>query len=264
VRRCGRIVGVQRYRFAMTPRWILGHILVLLAVVVMVNLGLWQLRRLDERRTYNARVNDRSRLAPVDLTELTGATASGRPASDVEFRRATASGTFDAAHELLVGYRTSQGLPGFHVITPFVLTDGQAVLVNRGFVPLEYANRWPVEEAAPPRGELTIIGLVRQSGHAKVVPNSKPPRFRDVDIANMARFVPAPLVGVQLELQDPVPQGFPDPLPPLDLGEGPHLSYAIQWFGFSTVAVIGWGVLLRRRSGHRRHRPSEPFSQATT
>jgi cytochrome oxidase assembly protein ShyY1 len=119
-----------------------------------------------------------------------------------------------------------------------------------------------VPEAAPPEGELTVTGLVRRAGHAKVVPNSSPPRFKDVDLANIARFVPHPLLGVQLELQDPVPAGFPNPLPPLDLSEGPHLSYAIQWFGFSTVALVGWAVLLRRRSGHGRHHPSESFSQA--
>jgi cytochrome oxidase assembly protein ShyY1 len=237
----------------------LGHVLILVAVVIMVNLGLWQLRRLDERQAFNARVEERGRVAPSPLADVT---AGHRPAADVEFLRATATGVFDGEHEVLVGYRTSQGLPGFHVITPFVLEDGRAVLVNRGFVPLEFANRWPVAEAAPPAGQLTITGLVRRGGHAKVVPNSKPPRFRDVDIARIARFVPKPLVGVQLELQDPVPDGFPDPLPPLDLGEGPHLSYALQWFGFSGVAVIGWIVLLRRRSGHGRHRPTEPFAQA--
>jgi len=47
---------MSRYRFALRPRWILSHLLVLLLVIVMVNLGLWQLRRLHERTTYNASV----------------------------------------------------------------------------------------------------------------------------------------------------------------------------------------------------------------
>jgi surfeit locus 1 family protein len=234
---------VRRYRFAASPRWLLGHVLVILAVIVMVNLGFWQLRRLDERRAYNARVESRSRTDPVDVEAL-----ASQPVANVEFRRATATGTFDPSHDVLVGYRSDEGLPGFHVVTPLVLDDGRAVLVNRGFVPLEYANRWPVAEAAPPTGEVTVTGLVRASRRASLVPNAKPPRLRDVDIATIAKLMPATLLPVQLELQEPVPPAFPNPLPPLDLGEGPHFSYALQWFGFSAVAIIGWLSLLRSRA----------------
>src|SRR5688500_10197108 len=149
------------YRFARQPRWILGHVLVAVSVVVMVNLGFWQLRRLDERRAANELVVARSRQGPAALTEL-----AARDVDDVEFRPAIAVGTFDAGREVLVGYRTSKGLPGFHVVTPLVLSgggDGRVVLVNRGFVPLALANRWPVADAAPPPGVVDVIGLVRQS-----------------------------------------------------------------------------------------------------
>ena len=99
-------------------------------------------------------------------------------------------------------------------------------------------------------GEVT--GLVRKSVHSPPPTHASPPRMKDVDVARIAKLVPHPLLPVQLELQEPVPEGFPDPLPPLELGEGPHLSYAIQWFGFCVVAVVGWGFVLRRRA----HRPS--------
>lgn len=241
--------------------------LVALAVVVMVNLGFWQLRRLDERRAANALVAARERMAPVALEGVDPS------AKDLEFRRATATGTFDAAHEVLVGYRSRKGLPGFHVITPLVLPDGKVLLVNRGFVPLALADRWPVPDAAPPPGEVTVAGTVRRSavGNALAPPEGKPtktPRTNRVDVSRIAATLDVPAADVldlHLELREPVPPGFPEPLPPLDLGEGPHLSYAVQWFAFSAVAVGGWALLLRRRAtrtGHAHDGSAEPLTPA--
>ncbi|MGA1569742.1 MAG: SURF1 family cytochrome oxidase biogenesis protein, partial [Ilumatobacteraceae bacterium] len=58
------------YRFALTPRWIAFHLVIAAAAVAMVNLGLWQLRRLDERRDFNATVEQRWDAAPVDIADL--------------------------------------------------------------------------------------------------------------------------------------------------------------------------------------------------
>lgn len=237
------------FSFARSPRWILGHVLVLAAVVAMVNLGFWQLRRLEERRDANARVVERSLSPPVDV-----ATLAGSPVGAVEFRRVSATGTFDAAHEVLVGYRTSRGLPGYHVVTPLVLEGGDAVLVNRGFVPLPLAEQWPTDDAAPPSGEVEVTGLLRRSFDARSEridagsgQERATPILNNVDLDAIDAFVPQSLLPVHIELQRPRPVGFPEPLPPLDLGEGSHLSYAVQWFLFSTVAAGGWVTLLRRR-----------------
>jgi surfeit locus 1 family protein len=231
-----------------SPRWIAGHVLVVIAVVVMVNLGFWQLRRLDERRDANARVVERSLSRPVAVAEL-----ADEPAADVEFRRVTATGTFDAEHEVLVGYRTSRGLPGYHVITPLVLDGGErAVLVNRGFIPLAMADDWP----DPPEGEVDVVGLLRRSfdarsdrideGDADDDGGAGAPILNNVDVPVIDGYVPQPLLPVHIELQRPAPSGFPDPLPEVDLSEGSHLSYAVQWFLFATVAGVGWVVLVRR------------------
>ena len=54
--------------FARRPRWILSHRLVLLLIIVMINLGFWQLRRLDEKKTINAHVRSRGSLPTESIT----------------------------------------------------------------------------------------------------------------------------------------------------------------------------------------------------
>ncbi|HEX7165680.1 MAG TPA: SURF1 family protein [Acidimicrobiales bacterium] len=237
------------YRFALRPRWIAGHVLVAVAVAVMVSLAFWQFRRLDERKAQNERVAERMAAPEVDLGEV-----AGEPLRDVEFRTVAATGTFDGAHDVLVGFRTRNGLPGYHVVTSLVLDDGTAVLVNRGFVPLDLAERWRDEPA--PAGPQRVVGILRGSYDARTdtaTPgeDGAPPKLNAVDVDAIDPYVPRDLLPFHVELQSPVPPGFPEPLPPLDLGEGPHLSYAIQWLSFATVAAVGWGFVLRRTARRR-------------
>ena len=102
-------------------------------VVLMVNLALWQLRRLDEKRARNDRI--------AEGPSAAGAARALRPvvpdAAGPSGGPSPPTGTYDPAHEVLIRNRSSQGQPGFHVVTPLRLADGQALLVNRGWIPLE-------------------------------------------------------------------------------------------------------------------------------
>lgn len=239
------------YRFALRPRWLVGHVVVVLLVALMVSLGLWQLRRLDERRDANAAVLRGARTtAPLDAVLSPDADAVGR----AEYRRVEVRGTFDERGELLVRFRTSNGLPGYDVATPLVTRPGVAVLVNRGWRPLE------VEATSPPAGEVVVTGLVRADERDPVRLDRDDSRVivSALDSATLAPVVGYDLYPGWLHLSAPDdPSSFPELLPPPDPGEGPHLSYALQWFAFSTIAVVGW-VLLVRSSARRRKRPTAP------
>src|SRR5438874_8645423 len=119
---------MARYRFALRPKWILSHVLIVLLVVVMVNLGFWQLRRLDEKKTHNAGVrrNEAVAVAPIDtLLQPNDPTTRG---SDLAFRRVTITGTYDTANEVIVRARSSNSRPGVWAATPLRLANGDAVL----------------------------------------------------------------------------------------------------------------------------------------
>src|SRR5215217_3113921 len=100
----------------------------------MVLLGLWQLDRYYERTA----INDRVAAGESGAAEPVAAVlpAAGTPVPEAaHWRRVTAAGTYDSAHELLVRNRTVDGRLGFEVLTPLVLDDGSAVLVDRGWIP---------------------------------------------------------------------------------------------------------------------------------
>lgn len=243
----------------LTPRWIVAHLVVFLVVVVCVNLGLWQLRRLEERRLQNAVQAARLADAPAPLDVMLA--AAGNDVDTLEYRQATAEGIFDVSHEVLVRSQTLNGRPGYHVVTPLVQDDGSAVLVNRGWVPLS-AEEPPVEEAPPPAGRVTVTGVVAASQEARGVGPRDPVSgylavVSRVDIDRLSRQLPYPLAPVYLELQQPSPVGeYPVPLPLPDVDdEGPHLSYALQWFGFALVGVVGYAALLRSNLRQRRSLP---------
>ena len=235
------------------PRWLVGTFVVLLVAVGCIELGLWQLRRLSERRAFNASVE---RAVSSDPTPLGDVLSAG--AGDVRrlaYRRVTASGSYDADREVVLFGRTLDGQPGNEVLTPLVLRGGEAIIVDRGWIPLSLQTP-PIAEARPPPGRVAVSGILWPAEAATDVDASTPPasQLAKVDLSRLRPQLPYTIPPVYLWLRSQRPASGPlpraVPLPPLD--EGPHLSYAVQWFIFAGVAVLGYGVLLRRDLARRR------------
>ncbi|MEJ5255984.1 MAG: SURF1 family protein [Acidimicrobiales bacterium] len=252
------------YRFAWRPWWILSHLFVLGMVVLMVNLGFWQLRRLDERRAHNSTIESRQDLPPASLAELlpAGTGSDADAVAEVAYRMVTLSGSYATDQQVLVRNRTNDGLPGYWVLTPLVLDDGTAVAVNRGWVPFATtASEGPWPQYDPPAGRVTVTGMVQepQTRAGGFVGGPTDPAegrlwtLSRVDVGRLQQQVDEPLwpLYVNLRTQEP-PQGdLPEPVPAPDLSEGPHLGYAGQWFVFATLTAIVYPLLLRRVARQR-------------
>ena len=219
--------------------------LVLLGVVVLCRLGIWQLDRLAQRRAVNAALKERMAAPPVALTKaLAGA-------ADQEYRRVEVRGVFDPSQEIVQRNRALDGSPGVHVLTPLRLSGSDAsVLIDRGWLPQEQAAAEARRAFAAPAGEVVLQGILRRSQENVGAPfdpafSAERPRLDawfHIDIARIEQQTGYPLLPVFVE-RLPAPGGeraLPRPDPITDLGEGPHLGYAIQWFAFALILLAGY------------------------
>jgi cytochrome oxidase assembly protein ShyY1 len=243
--------------FARRPRWILSHVLVLVLIIVMINLGFWQLRRLDEKKTINERIRSRGSLPTESIASLVPSGSTRASTRDVQWRRVTATGTYRVADELVVSNRTVNGQPGFWVLTPLVQSDGSIVPVVRGFVFRAAFEDHGISDVAALPGEVSIEGALQSaptSGHfgEERSRGGMVPAISQVDARVLAERWGPTVTPVYLRLDSgtgaPSPQGPLYPVPPPPLSEGPHLSYAIQWFIFSAIAIGGYPMVLRRQA----------------
>lgn len=251
-------------RFALRPWWILSHALVLALIVAMVSLGLWQLQRLDEVKERNAQLAERLAIAPAPVDEVVPAGASGDELEAIVDRQVTATGRYRPDEQVLIRGRSLDDAPGSWIVVPFETTGGRVVAVNRGWIRNDGRfTAVPEEYRAVPAGEIEITGILHPSQERGTLGPIDPPdgvleSLARVDLDRLDAQVAGDLEPVWLQLTVAEP-GAPDPsprplAPPVVNDEGPHLSYAVQWFIFSSIALIGYPIILRKVGKERQGR----------
>jgi surfeit locus 1 family protein len=222
-------------------------VVAVLAAALFVRLGIWQLHRRQERIAQNALITSRLDSAVVDPFSLPRDTALAR------FRRVRVTGTPDYAHELIWADRSLRGSPGVNFLTPVrVPGHDTAVLVDRGWV---YSpDGATVDERRWAERDSSVSGFVETlSTVGGSTVEARPRVVARLSLPVIRRVLPYPVLPLLVvELGDSTIA--PDRIarlgiPPLD--EGPHLSYAIQWFSFAVIALVGAWVVVFRRDGQR-------------
>jgi cytochrome oxidase assembly protein ShyY1 len=240
------------YRFLLRPKWIAFHLLVVVGIVTMINLGFWQLRRLDDRQAFNAVIEERYDEPAEVIDEVL---TPGTDPDDVEWRPVTTSGRYLDDQGILVVNRSQNGRAGVNAVVPLQLADGRVLLVNRGFVPLTF------DVPSTPTSDVEVTGRLRASQERRLGQLSDPAagELREVQRLDLDRLTDqfdAPLVPMYVDLIASTPREsgpFPEPVIAPDLSEGNHLSYAVQWFIFAIAVGVGWVLAVRRSiAGHRR------------
>jgi surfeit locus 1 family protein len=239
-------------------RNVLAGIAVLLLATLFVRLGVWQLDRLHQRRARNAAWTRALALPALPLDSARWAAIDADAAAYL-YRRVRVRGAYDPAGQVLLRSRSMDGRPGVHVVTRMdVAGTPYAVMVNRGwtYAPDGAAQAVPTP---PPAGTVEVEGVLLEisvsadRGMPSVSRSAGTPvtTLRHLDLATLRARSPRPLLA--LFVQQLPPAGTDDrtaalrrvPLPELD--EGPHLSYAVQWFAFAAIALVGYLVLVLRR-----------------
>ena len=241
------------YAFARRPIWLLGHVVLVVAVVAFTFLGMWQLRRHDDRQAFEAKIESRLNAPAQSIEELEERYLSDP--DDVALRRTVVAGSYLVEDEVILQAQSRNGVSGHDVLTPLLVGE-RAVIIDRGWVPID-AGEPPIAGAEPPAGSVVVTGIARDtqtrgSFGPRDPASGRLARISRVDIDRLQNQIDADLYPffVQLESQDPAQAGlFPAPQSAPAVGEGPpHLAYAVQWFVFAAVALVGYPVLLWRTS----------------
>lgn len=216
----------------------------LLVAALFLRLGFWQLGRLEERQAAN-RVAAEARAEPP--REL--GVGAEWTATELNQRWVEASGTFDPAHDVVIRGQAFQGTPGVLVVTPLRLAaSDSALLVLRGFVPAADAVRADLDSLREP-GRVRVRGLATPiaSGGGQPLEHDGRTTWARLDLGALRGRLPYPVLPVLLrQTPDSGLPSLPRRLPAPELSEGPHLSYAVQWFAFA-VMTVAFGVLVVRK-----------------
>jgi cytochrome oxidase assembly protein ShyY1 len=251
------------YRFLLTPRWLGLACLTVALTAVMALAGHWQLDRYHLRSATNARIDAARTATPVPLGEALPAprgagTAGPAAPAAAEWSRVTMTGRYDGQRQILARGRTVNGQVGFEVITPFVLADGGAVLVDRGWIAAT-----PGDASARPAVPPAPVGEVSASGRL-VRPESGASRLRRVDgrievrrisPTELAAELPYPVYGSYVLLDPASPGGGGlAAVPSRRENAWQNAGYMVQWWLFAAMTLVGFGWLARREA----HGPQAP------
>jgi surfeit locus 1 family protein len=212
------------------------------AAALFVALGLWQLDRRTQRRARNAIIAERVRAAPVSIDHLTGDTAS------IHYRRVHVSGQPDFDRDLALTLRSNAGSPGVDILTPMrVAGNDSAILVNRGWV---YSPDGMTADLSKWReSDTTFSGYVEEFENGTAGDSVRLNGIRRMNHPAIARVMPYPIRNFYVvATRDSTPlntTGVVRLRSPV-LNDGPHLSYAIQWFAFGAIALAGGAVVVAR------------------
>ncbi|MEO3977032.1 SURF1 family protein [Streptomyces sp. CAU 1734] len=246
------------YRFLLSRQWVILTLISLVLIPTMIELGFWQYHRHERRVEQNALIARNLDAKPVPVTELTSP-GHRVPRSDY-WRQITATGVFDSEGEVVVRRRVNADeRNGFHVLTPLILADGRAVLVNRGWIPAA-PNQTAYPEVPPaPGGTVTVTGRLKadettRASGIKDLAGLPPRQIMLISSGQQSEALGVPVLGGYLELTAPKPPGdSPERIPEPDHDSiGAHMAYAIQWWLFTTGVPVGWVVLVRREVRDRR------------
>jgi surfeit locus 1 family protein len=222
------------------PAWrrVVPTLATIVGVTVFIAAGNWQHRRMDEKAGLRAQLDAAAEAPPAAIPRDVADWTPWR------FRPVIATGTFDAARQILIDNKVHAGMVGYDVVTPLVLADGRAVLVDRGFVG-GGASRARLPDVPPARGEVTVRGRldIPPAGYfelGRAAPEG--PLWQHLDPRRFADATGLAVLPVVLEAT--APTGGDDALvrdwSAPDFGIERHWIYMLQWYSFAALAVALW------------------------
>lgn len=232
--------------FQIDLRW---WLLALVMAAIACSLGVWQLARADQKITLQDAYYDRMAMEPVSCAR---AIATPNPA----FVRVRLDGKFVPSREYLLDNRTSNGVAGYEVLTPFRCTDGTLFIVDRGWIPAG-VSRDTLPRWATPQNDVRLSGfvyvptglppLLSSSDWPEGWPAQGPKRVGYLDAERMRAEGSPGQFGYPIFVDAPGEGVFTPNYTVESVSPTKHWGYAVQWFAIALaiVAYLGYRSISR-------------------
>lgn len=236
------------FRFRLLP-----FIAMLAVAAIGIALGQWQLRRAAEKTTIEQRIAEREKDVPL---RLEGVAASAADADALEFRQVAVRGEFLPRWTIYLDNRPHQGKPGLYVMTPLKIAgSGRHIIVARGWVARDVADRSRIPEIATPAGVVDVTGSVRlHAGRLLQLGQPAPLKpgaiVQNLDAAQLAQASGLDIEAFIVEQTGDGRDGLVRDWPRPSLGIDRHYGYAFQWFALAATAFLFFVVTGFKRASN--------------
>jgi len=237
-------------------KWVITTVLVIVGTLILIRLGIWQLDRLQQRRAFNAQVESSRSQNMLDLNgEVPG------NLDTMEWRAVQVTGKYDLENQVAIRNQYYDKQYGYHLMTP-LLFDGEVVLVDRGWIPADGNSKTTDWHKYDETGEVKVTGQIRLGSgkpsfggieDAAPAAGSRLEFWNNADVDKISQQLPYPILKVYIQpASNPEDVQPPIPFQPvLELTEGPHFGYAMQWFIFASLLFFGYPYYLKKQETSR-------------
>ncbi|MHB1171486.1 MAG: SURF1 family cytochrome oxidase biogenesis protein [Lacisediminihabitans sp.] len=235
------------WRFAFSKRWAGYLAITIIFAIACAGLAMWQLARRDKVLAEIALVQKNFDRTPAPVAEVLPTLGSYQ--ANQEWTPVLLTGSYLVADQLLVRNRPFNGSPGFEVLTPLLLDNGSVFIIDRGWLPTGNHQDAPDIVPVPPAGQVTVTARVKAGEPNLPGRSGAAGQIATIQLNDIANMLNKPtytgaygLMATESPATATRPTATPKPAP----DEGPHLSYAFQWFVFGLMAFIGLGWAVRQ------------------
>lgn len=234
---------------------VLMFIFVVSGALLCVRLGFWQLDRLEQKRKFINHYSAIANLPPLAIDK----SIDYKTLIDMDYRKIIITGKFDNENNFVLRNQYHDGIPGYFLITPLKISDNLGILIERGWIPAEgnaSSENWHQYdnfEVLKFAGTLRIgnippeIGQMKKPVSQTIIENQL--FVNDINTESIGLLLPYKLLPFFIQPDSPT-ENINPPIPfhpEIDVSEGPHFGYALQWFTFASILVFGYPFFLKKQ-----------------
>lgn len=237
---------MKTYKFLFSSRWLGYFAMALIFAVACVALGNWQMNRRNAVVENISKIQQNYAGQVVDYQDIAKDFDSFDPAR--EWTQVRMNGTYQTSDERIVRNRPLNGAPGYEVLVPLTLENGDTVIIDRGWLPIGYeVPGYPDFVPQPEAGVVTVVARLKPV-EPTLDRGAPEGQLASIDLNAYAAQLPYDIktgAYAQLATESPAAAANPTPFPAPSIDEGSHLSYALQWIAFGVLAFVGFGYAAR-------------------